>query len=519
MSRNISGVVKALFDVCTVSPTDEENELSVEIESCYKTATIEAITGYGDEIGVISPDMIRASGRGDAAYSMLSKQITNGFPHHRHLMDPLIREFWEVRHRLSTDNGLIMLDRRIVIPVSYRKRVLRCLHSAHQGVAGMKARANETVYWPGMDSCIRNHRESCSTCIRIAPSQPREPIVLTESPEWPFQKIALDLFYVNGQAYLVCADRFTGWLMIYHLPPGHTTATHLIDITRDIFQTYGVPEEMSRDGGPPMHSQIFLDFLSRWKVDHRLSSVGYAQSNGRAELAVKTAKRIVLDNVAPSGSLDTDKIARAVLQYRNTPIQGLGLSPAQLLLHRQLRDCIPAHPSLYKPHKEWVTASYQREAMLSKRNTKLQLEYDRHTHNLRQLQLGDRVVLQDLKSKRWTRSGVVVEILPHRQYHIRMDGSGRVTLRNRRFLKRVTKGSPQIIPSAVLLNPDAKSYTPLHQSVSSDLQGTYIPPTQAEAPVTPVQKVPRSLSRLQNYNNPGRKESTNVGLSRLRNSD
>ena len=175
-----------------------------------------------------------------------------------------------------------MLDRRIVIPVGFRGRVLRCLHAAHQGVSGMKARANETVYWPGMDASIRNHKESCSTCIRISPSQPKEPIVITESPDWPFQKIALDLFFVEEHAYLVCADRLTGWLMLYHLPPGQATALHLKDITRDIFQAYGVPEELSRDGGPPMHSHAFLDFLTRWKVDHRLSSVGYAQSNGRA---------------------------------------------------------------------------------------------------------------------------------------------------------------------------------------------------------------------------------------------
>ena len=112
--------------------------------------------------------------------------------------------------------------------------------------------------------------------------------------------------------------------MLYHLPPGQATALRLIDITRDIFQAYGVPEELSRDGGPPMHSHAFLDFLTRWKVDHRLSSVGYAQSNGRAELAVKTAKRIVYDNIASNGSLNTDKVARAVLNTEIHPSKALG---------------------------------------------------------------------------------------------------------------------------------------------------------------------------------------------------
>ena len=183
-----------------------------------------------------------------------------------------------------------------------------------------------------------------------------------------------------------------------------------------------------------------------------------------------------------------------------------------------MRDCLPAHPSLYKPHKEWVTAGYQREAMLGTRNTKLQLEYNQHTRELPQLQLGDYVVIQDMQSKRWTRSGIVVEILPHRQYHIRMDGSGRVTLRNRRFLKKILKFPPLIIPSALPLNPNAQSYTPTQQSGSPDIQGTYIPPAQAETPipVTPIQRIPRAIARLQNINTPGRKETSSVRQSRLR---
>ena len=36
---------------------------------------------------------------------------------------------------------------------------------------------------------------------------------------------------------------------------------------------------------------------------------------------------------------------------------------------------------------------------------------------------------------RWDKSGVVVENLGNHQYTIKMDGSGRVTLRNRKFLR------------------------------------------------------------------------------------
>ena len=395
LSRNVASATIAVIDVCAMAPTTSDEEMISEVESFQSLAAVEAIWDFEDHAGVITPNMIRSAGRDDPVYCTLINQIGEGFPKNKHSTNSNIRQYWEVRNRLSSLNGLVLMDRRIVIPVSLRKRILRCLHSAHQGVVGMKARANETVYWPGMDSCIRNCRDTCATCVRIAPSLPKEPIILTKSPEWPFQEIAMDLFFIDHHAYLACADRFTGWLMLFHLPPGKANATTLVNISRNIFQIYGVPEEISRDGGPPMQSKKFLDFLKTWGVRDRVSSVGYAQSNGRAELAVKAGKRIIYDNAAPDGSLDTDKIARAVLQYRNTPIQGIGLSPAQLLLHRQLRDCLPAHPIVYKPHKEWVRAGYQREQMLAKRNEKLAIEYNRTAHILSPLNVGDMIVLQN----------------------------------------------------------------------------------------------------------------------------
>ena len=198
----------------------------------------------------------------------------------------------------------------------------------------------------------------------------------------------MDIFHVGHVMYLACTDRLTGWLILYHLKPGHATTSKLMSICRQLFQTYGTPEEISTDGGQPFTSTTFQEFLQTWGIKHRRSSVAYPQSNGRAELAVKTAKRIVNGNTDAQGSLDNDKAARAILQYRNTPIQGIGLSPAQLLLHRRLRDSIPSQPFLYKPHPEWIAAAQRRKEILHKRNAKLVERYNRHTHNLCPLQAG-----------------------------------------------------------------------------------------------------------------------------------
>ena len=99
-----------------------------------------------------------------------------------------------------------------------------------------------------------------------------------------------------SQTYLACADRLTGWLIIHHLNHRQANASRLISICQDIFQTYGAPEELSSDGGPPFKSFTFTQFLKDWAVKHRLASAAYPQSNGRAELADETAKRIIIGN-------------------------------------------------------------------------------------------------------------------------------------------------------------------------------------------------------------------------------
>ena len=274
-----------------------------------------------------------------------------------------LREFWEVRDRLSVFGNVALLDQRIVIPRSLRKYVLDNLHSANQGVSGMRFRANQCVYWPGLDQSIRQHRESCHDCTAHAPSQQPEPLILSTPPAYPFQKICADYFEIGAFSYLSVVDRFSGWICVYWFRASEVTSLKLQNTLRDLFAAYGVAEELSSDGGPQFKANQFQQFLKLWGVEHRLSSVAYPQSNGRAEAAVKSAKRIIRNNVSADGSLNNDRAARAILQHRNTPIPGLNLSPAQILLHRQLRDSVPAHPSHYELHKEWVVSADERESL------------------------------------------------------------------------------------------------------------------------------------------------------------
>ncbi|KAK8378978.1 hypothetical protein O3P69_009604 [Scylla paramamosain] len=65
---------------------------------------------------------------------------------------------------------------------------------------------------------------------------------------------------------------------------------------------------------------------------------------------------------------------------------------------------------------------------------------------LRPLSPGTRVRMQNQASGTWDRTGLIVEALPYRQYTVRLDGSGRISLRNRKHLRPVAESTPPPAP-------------------------------------------------------------------------
>ena len=189
-----------------------------------------------------------------------------------------------------------MYNDRVVIPTSLRNRVLEHLHAAHQGTSTMEQRARSITYWPGMSKDIKKTRESCADCNRNAPSQAATTPIPPPPPTTPFESVFADFFDYGGHHYLAVGDRLSGWVEVFGSKAGTTYAgaTGLIRHLRSFFATFGVPAELSSNGGPEFVAGSTETFLRTWGVKHRISSAYFPQSNGRAEVAVKTAKRLLM---------------------------------------------------------------------------------------------------------------------------------------------------------------------------------------------------------------------------------
>ena len=140
--------------------------------------------------------------------------IDHGFPNSRYELPPALQEYYQFREQLYTVDGVILYKNRIVIPPSLRQHVLTVLHSAHQGVTSMTARAESTVFWPGITPAIIALGDTCNHCNRMAPSQPSAPPSPTVLPAYPFQCVCADFFHHKGVNYLVIVDRYSNWPIV-----------------------------------------------------------------------------------------------------------------------------------------------------------------------------------------------------------------------------------------------------------------------------------------------------------------
>ena len=381
-------------------------------------------------------DRVREATSSDVDMHTLDEMATDGIPDSKTEVPETIRDYHQYRENITSTDGVILYKDRVIVPPSLRGEVLSTLHAAHQGVSMMTARAESSVFWPGISANISPTRKNCEHCHRMAPSQPGAPPTPPTPVVYPFQAVCSDFFVHRGVHYLVTVDRYSNWPIISQSTDG---ATGLINHLRRAFVTYGTPEELASDGGPEFTSTETRAFLHRWGVHHRLSSVAFPHSNCRAEIGVKTMKRLITDNTGPKGELDTDAVQIAILQYRNTPDPDTKISPAMCVFGRPIRDFIPIIPGKYKPHESWRETLKSREEALRKRHVRTAETWAEHTKRLPPLAVGDLVRVQNQTGphpNKWDKTGRIVEVRQHDQYVIKIDGSGRITLRNRKFLRK-----------------------------------------------------------------------------------
>uniref|UniRef100_A0A3B3DJ66 Gypsy retrotransposon integrase-like protein 1 n=1 Tax=Oryzias melastigma TaxID=30732 RepID=A0A3B3DJ66_ORYME len=253
-------------------------------------------------------------------------------------LDQDIKPYWQHRTDFHVANDLLMKGQRLVIPKALRADILERLHEGHQGISKCRARARESAWWPGISTDIGRMVDRCEICKTHRP-QSREPLLPTQVPDRPWQRVGMDLFEWSKKHYLLIIDFFSRYIEVAELKS--TVAEVTIRAIKEIFARHGTAETVVSDNGPQFSSELFKKFAEEFQFTHITSSPLYPQANGEAERAVRTIKDL--------WRKETDQ-SKALLAYRATPLEH-GFSPAQLLMGRNLRTSLPQPTSKMDP--EW----------------------------------------------------------------------------------------------------------------------------------------------------------------------
>jgi len=131
----------------------------------------------------------------------------------------------------------------------------------------------------------------------------------------------------------------------------------------------------------------------------------------------------------------------ALLAWRNTPVEQLGLSPAQIIFGRRTRTHLPATEELLAS----AHAANSHDALVKAKSRQASY-YNRGARDRLPLKVGDTVRTQWKEGEEWKKAKVV-EVLPYRSYRVQFE-DGSVLRRTSKHL-RISRETPLILRDEV----------------------------------------------------------------------
>lgn len=201
-----------------VSHPDAADILEDHLTECFVNNVLASLPA--------SPDTLhryRTAQREDSTCQQLLTLCQDGWPAHQGQVATALQRFWPMRGEMTVDDGLLLRGNRIVVPQQLQKETLAKIHSGHQGMRKCQQRISTAVWWPGITHQLEQMIINCPECSKLS-TPPRQPLLPTPLPRYPWEKVGTDLFELKGVTYLLVVDYFSRYIEV-QAPPPHQPAS------------------------------------------------------------------------------------------------------------------------------------------------------------------------------------------------------------------------------------------------------------------------------------------------------
>ncbi|XP_044163824.1 uncharacterized protein K02A2.6-like [Acropora millepora] len=219
------------------------------------------------------------------------------------------------------------------MPTTLQQRVIDLAHEGHQGIVKTKKLLREKVWFHRMNNMVEKKTTSCGACQIATPRTTREPLQMSPLPASPWREVSVDFKQLSSCEYLlVITDDYSRYPVVELVRS--TSASTVIPQLDKTFSTFGIPEIVRSDNGPPFNGREFREFAQTLGFKHMKSHPVMAKSewsrgafhedNQEICCSSESRRETMEDRTLPTAkklSVDTTQL------NRNRPCHGSVQSP------------------------------------------------------------------------------------------------------------------------------------------------------------------------------------------------
>ena len=354
---------------------------------------------FEDSPDAIKIKEIREIASKDEAYMTTMEQVKKGCTNKK----AIPKEYQKVFNELCICNNILMKGDQIVLPNAergvgegnIRSQILDIAHQGHPGTSAMKRQLRSRVWFPNMDMEVMSIVSGCLACQASTPRQHRDPLIPSDPPKKPWEKLGADHWgpTPDGKHILAVIDMLSKYPEVAITKD--TSAEENIVALDEILSRHGFCDTLRTDNGPPWNSHLMKEYLKWAGIKHEpTKSAEDPEANGLVEAFMKHLQKIYhtayIERKNPK-----EEINKHLRMFRATPHSSTGKIPAEILFGRKYNNRLP---DIKTENRQDIEEARSRETSQKAKQKvyKDSKPYVReHTINV-----GDTVLLKQKKSKR-----------------------------------------------------------------------------------------------------------------------
>ena len=247
---------------------------------------------------------------------------------------------------------------RMFVQKALRTEILEQCHEkmGHMGIDKTHELIGRRYYWPKLYAEVTAYVGSCRVCQTQSRRQKLAPLMETDLPNFPFEKVSMDISGPYGETprgnqYIVSfVDWLTNWPEAYAIPDKKAQTVSELILTK-IFPRYGSPVQLVTDNGPENVNRIMKEALECLSVNHVTTSPYPPQSNAKVERFHKTLADILSKLVRDNEENWDLFLTQALAAVRFCENETSKFSPYYMIFGR---DVVLPVDNLLKPRRKYM---------------------------------------------------------------------------------------------------------------------------------------------------------------------